>query len=391
MFKDPVFTESGNTYERSAINHYWKQQGERRDPLHNTLLKSATLKTNWDKRRDVEEFLQEWPDYVPEGWSSRDAAQLHLEENTKAIQPGRLGSGQHQDRGSQTKICRPCEVVIFTCCILAIWYWLSSLRPSEPLAQVKFIPADGGAVRNVTVLTVARELSQMTAKELLAVMDVNMHEVEVQRHGCLRLQKLAADYKNHARIAAMGGVQRTLNALQAYQSDEEVQANGCATLWNLAHDSGNQALILSNGGLKVIESALVSHPASAKVQRSGCGALWNLASMPYNARQIASTTLVERVVEAMRHHPHAQDVNQHACGALWNLAIQNEIHARVDSLGGRQLLHNAIRTHKATEPKWYCCGALRDLFGKPARASGDPADVEGLCSESGRGSREVEL
>lgn len=73
LFRDPVFVvDSGNTYEREAVLAYWTRVGEARDPLTNVHLPSRDVRTNWAVRRDVQAFLDEQPDYVPDGWDSRE-------------------------------------------------------------------------------------------------------------------------------------------------------------------------------------------------------------------------------------------------------------------------------------------------------------------------------
>mmetsp|Transcript_36331 Transcript_36331/g.117053 ORF Transcript_36331/g.117053 Transcript_36331/m.117053 type:complete len:449 (+) Transcript_36331:2-1348(+) len=73
LFRDPVFVpESGTTYERAAIVHFWSQPGERRDALTNIPIRSDVLYTNWGKRREVAAWLAENPEHMPHGWRSRD-------------------------------------------------------------------------------------------------------------------------------------------------------------------------------------------------------------------------------------------------------------------------------------------------------------------------------
>ena len=74
MFRDPVFVAgSGNTYERDAIETFWRDRRDRRDPLTNARLKNANLFTNWTKRREVDAWLTRHPTQTPEGWTSRAA------------------------------------------------------------------------------------------------------------------------------------------------------------------------------------------------------------------------------------------------------------------------------------------------------------------------------
>jgi hypothetical protein len=73
VFKDPVFVgESGNTYERGALESFWKRlELTKRDPLTNKELTDTSIFVNWDKRREVQRFLDAHPSYAPQGWSSR--------------------------------------------------------------------------------------------------------------------------------------------------------------------------------------------------------------------------------------------------------------------------------------------------------------------------------
>ena len=60
-FSDPVFVPcSGNTYEREALEKFWASApGRARDPLTNveTRANSRVVYTNWDKRREVRDYL----------------------------------------------------------------------------------------------------------------------------------------------------------------------------------------------------------------------------------------------------------------------------------------------------------------------------------------------
>ena len=75
MFLDPVFVaESGNTYERDALERFWRASAPTnaaRDPLTNERLESRAVYTNWDKRREVAAWLDAHEDATPSGWTSR--------------------------------------------------------------------------------------------------------------------------------------------------------------------------------------------------------------------------------------------------------------------------------------------------------------------------------
>ena len=71
MFRDPVITLAGHTYEREAVLNFWRGRPAT-DPLSNTRLAQPTLITNWDKRKAVAAWLEAHPDRTPEGWDARD-------------------------------------------------------------------------------------------------------------------------------------------------------------------------------------------------------------------------------------------------------------------------------------------------------------------------------
>jgi hypothetical protein len=76
LFRDPVFVpESGNTYDRQALDKWFASSragAQLRDPLTNTVISTTQVFTNWDKRREVNAWLEENPDYIPKGWASHD-------------------------------------------------------------------------------------------------------------------------------------------------------------------------------------------------------------------------------------------------------------------------------------------------------------------------------
>merc|ERR1711972_1073797 len=64
MFRDPVMVpEAGRTYERSGLESFWRHSGRVVDPLSNRALKHTSMFTNWDKRSEVQSFLEQHPGY----------------------------------------------------------------------------------------------------------------------------------------------------------------------------------------------------------------------------------------------------------------------------------------------------------------------------------------
>ncbi|KAJ1635004.1 hypothetical protein T492DRAFT_969555 [Pavlovales sp. CCMP2436] len=90
LYRDPVFVpESGNTYDRAALETFWRQTAGRRarDPLTNRDLSTRQVFVNWDKRREVASWLSEHVAVTPTGWASRD--DIPPAVGTRQSPPGR--------------------------------------------------------------------------------------------------------------------------------------------------------------------------------------------------------------------------------------------------------------------------------------------------------------
>lgn len=104
MFRDPVFVpESGNTYDRSALERFWSQEiaSQVRDPSTNCSLKSRAVYTNWDKRREIQGFLEAHKDYTPHGWPNRDL-ESPSDNQVSADEPEVHESTAKRGRGGDT-------------------------------------------------------------------------------------------------------------------------------------------------------------------------------------------------------------------------------------------------------------------------------------------------
>ena len=67
MLRDPVTTEAGHTYERSAIETHLARSDE--DPMTRMKLVTKSLVPNILARAQVQKFLEDHPDHVPDGWN----------------------------------------------------------------------------------------------------------------------------------------------------------------------------------------------------------------------------------------------------------------------------------------------------------------------------------
>jgi hypothetical protein len=73
LFRDPVMTAAGRTYERHAIAQFWRGRARQSvDPMTNRRLEDSRLITNYDKRDEVQLFLDQHPRFCPDEWPDRD-------------------------------------------------------------------------------------------------------------------------------------------------------------------------------------------------------------------------------------------------------------------------------------------------------------------------------
>ena len=78
-----------------------------------------------------------------------------------------------------------------------------------------------------------------------------------------RLSNFATNEKNRVAIAATGGIDAILMAMQRHVSNADVQENGCGALMNLSVNGNNQALIAELGGMDAIILTMQSHVSNA--------------------------------------------------------------------------------------------------------------------------------
>ena len=86
LFRDPVLVPlSGHTYERSSLELFWdnskggsRDQGWPRDPMTNVQLMDTTVYPNLVIRHQVQEWLKENPERLPEGWADLAVPAIHV-------------------------------------------------------------------------------------------------------------------------------------------------------------------------------------------------------------------------------------------------------------------------------------------------------------------------
>ena len=86
MFRVPVSIDSGHTYEQQAILKHFESSGRRTCPNTRKPV-SDSMHVNWAIRKSVQNFLEDHPEYTPDGWNTRelppaeDIDQMALDKN----------------------------------------------------------------------------------------------------------------------------------------------------------------------------------------------------------------------------------------------------------------------------------------------------------------------
>jgi hypothetical protein len=127
LYRDPVIlTGSGNTYDRTAILEHLLRSNM--DPISNCPLGATELVTNWDKRREVQMFLDATRDRIPEGWDSRDLRQPPKTPTTQTPQPAKPDPepGHHYKMDYKMDLNLNLEgkhLAVIVCAYIAWRYW----------------------------------------------------------------------------------------------------------------------------------------------------------------------------------------------------------------------------------------------------------------------------
>lgn len=339
MYRDPVVVESGNTYERSAIQVHWKRKGCPHDPLNNTVLRSTTMLPNWDKRREVQDFLMrrraQCPDYIPEGWGCSIEV------------PGPAPLNQEQGLDPSTSICL--RLMLLATATLLAAFLTCSLIFGRGTAHSTVMALAGGA----------------GVDQIIADLRGHSTDSRVQAMALEALAFLASDNKeNRAAISQAGGIERIIAAMREHLQDPEVQGLACWALGNLASNSAeNAAAVVRAGGIGCILSASRQHPTVPSVQIAACWALWNFSSESQIHRaKITQAGGIEQIVTVMREHIQDAHVQAQACGALWSLSFDEWPREVIARSGGIRCIIEAMHMHPNDDQlQVQACGVLWNL------------------------------
>lgn len=356
IFQDPVVVQSGNTYERAAIEEYWKQVDCLRDPLTNQILSTGALFPNLDKRREVVAFLQGRPGYTPRGWTSSEPPSPQA---VSLPQPSPL-----RDRGRWhgflPRLERQLGGLLFYAAvvvsILALNYIVKRLiafamlgeqysmdaTPWIPSGLLSFLADVGFSVsRQLKMLSFAFEGLQ----GVIQTMQQYPRDLEVQQQCSQALASLSVRSVNQERIAAMGGVELLLQAMRIHSGGRDLQRNCLTAVRNLAYRAENQVAMSLLGGIELVLSAMRTYYDDTEMAEQSAFALGNLALNIQNEMKISMLGGIEVLLHTMRTHAHSAAVQMECSRTLGNLAINYDNHEKLTEVGVVQLMILVMSRH----------------------------------------------
>lgn len=173
----------------------------------------------------------------------------------------------------------------------------------------------------------------------------------IQAAACCAMSNMANDHSRiRAKIASRGGIAIIVSAMQRHEASVNVQHMGCSILHTLALHSGNKTRIASQGGIDRTLRTMRRHADNAKIQRSGCKVLRNLATRSCdNLIAIVAQGGVRVILDAMGQHSANVDVQRRGCHALNVLAMHDETKLKIAAEGGFSVILNAMREHEGDE------------------------------------------
>ena len=89
LLRDPVVLASGHTYERQAVEDFWRSR-PLANPLGGSSLPSGRMVVNFLARSQVDAFLDAHPRYVPLGWIDRNEAERIRSSNEALVRSAQI-------------------------------------------------------------------------------------------------------------------------------------------------------------------------------------------------------------------------------------------------------------------------------------------------------------
>lgn len=409
VYRDPVFTDRGNTYERRSIEDWWKHRHQPLDPLSNEDCRSRHLIINWDKRRDVQEFLDAHPTFLPHGWDTR-ALRAPIDEEVAVPRSAQTGR-------RHIRIC--CFMVV-----LALVLPISVTTPTEQNASlfllheaahhlvlsVMLLPPAVMALRGLVPRSAINAiLDSMRAypehigvqrsacralgylessapgaesriqavRSLIIAMSVHHQHAIIQEEAAWALEVMTASDVSGIRstVFEAEGIKAVVRSAEAFPAHIGIQLSMCCILSRLAGDVGfgdktSQLVIPRAGGIDAIVLAMKtsmdhSGPQTSSLQAAACSALANIAfNSAENQEAVARSGGIQAIAAAMWAHPDHLGVQANGCLAFGNVAAFNiaALQVAVARAGGISAIAVAMNTHpQDTGVQEYACSALSNL------------------------------
>lgn len=378
MFQDPVVVQSGNTYERSAIEEYWKQVGCLRDPLTNQILTTWMLFPNLDKRREVAAFLQQHRDYTPRGWTSSDPPSP--KSKSLAQPPPSLRLQPRQRQNQWPMFYANFGILLFTS-VLVLVSIFSVFFINRMIKRV-FAVALLGDDLSVDIhdwlpsslissiadfgMNAARQLKMLSFGGIHGVVEMmksRPQDLEAQQQCAQALTAFSA--RQPIKVAALGGIELVLQAMRFHSGSLSLQRDSLITLRNLAYTSEYQVSIAAAGGIEMVLHKLVAFIHDPGLLEQASHALGNLALNLDNDLRIASLGGIEIVLDAMRAFPKERPLQRECSRTLGNLALHSRNHEQLVTLGSVELLMVAMSTHPSHDLLRQSAWALGNLASSP--------------------------
>lgn len=308
MFRDPVMTLGGRTYERSAIRKYWKQQKQPWDPLTGVLLESNLLISNFDKRTEVQDFLDYHQDYVPEGWKNRGVPAPVLAKNSGK------GKKKLRSEGMASLFClfaAFCLCSTFACLafelhLLEIVSILFASRQSRYLVQ-----HEGPGIFK----------KQDAFRSIVMLLNMYRHSDSVRKSGMEFLGHLAAiSSTSQDELLEAGVIPTILEGLKLHASSDAVQQNAMGLIWHLSTSSSAAADFEGKHAMEVILKNMKLHMTVEAVQRNGMGAVLGLALLLPGELEAAREMALTVILEGLEHHKSSENVQRSGMALISRLA-----------------------------------------------------------------------
>jgi hypothetical protein len=161
-------------------------------------------------------------------------------------------------------------------------------------------------------------------------------------------------------IAAVGGIQTVITAIDEFMGTPTVLERAFSTLWSLAVLPDNQVRIAQANGLTMVITAMFSSMDYERVQQQGCGCLCTLATHPDNRPAIRDADGASVIVFGMRAHFSSPDYQTAACRALSSISAPEHGESIAISQDEVNAVISAMRRFQGVEELQFaaCCALL---------------------------------